>query len=1007
MFRRTELWHVAAGGLAFVILSTVAIPSVGQSLVLPNGRSEYRAAEILNRLDTARGVCVLLDPQPAPLALELARRGKLMIYLQLPTDKATDAARRRLDAAGLLGTRIYVEKGDWSHLHLADNLADAVVVTPAGCELPGVRREELLRVVNPLGKVLLGNQEISKPYPPGIDDWSHPYHGPDNNPLSSDRLARAPYLTQFLGEPWYAPFPGVTVASGGRLFTAFGHVAFKRREWPWLNSLVATNGYNGIVLWKRPLEPGFMVHRNTMVATPGLLYLGDNTSCKRIDTLTGELRDEITAPPDASGPAWKWMALEDGVLYALVGPREPPDQVLRGTRTGPGWPWKPITKGYDAAEYRWGFGRTFFAVDTNTKQALWAHHEKEPIDGRAVCMKGGRIYYYANQKFLACLDAGKGKPQWRSSEAKLLEAIGPHDPAQTWQRGFSTTSYIKCSEQAVYFAGPQRRRLVAVSAADGRLLWQYPAGNFRLVLRNEGLYALGKTCPSKLFDPLTGRVLAELSCLRGNCTRVTGTIDSVFARGDNHGGTLRLAVADNHPQRIALMRPPCNDGVITAGGLMYWGPWMCDCSLSLVGRICLGSAGDFRFPAGTTDPKPQQLADNAEAPMVPLPVAAGDWPTYRADNSRSAASRVDIPAKVGLAWQHKPPREVDSTAPITAGGLVFVGGSDGVVRALDAADGKLRWEGYTGGRIYYPPAVEQGRLLVGSGDGWVYAFQAATGKLLWRFPAAPAERKINLYGRLSSTWPVAGGVLVDDGVAYAAAGIASYDGTHVYALDAATGKVRWHNDTSGRLAGKGTFTGVSVQGHLLLHRDRLYLAGGNVVSPAVYDLTDGRCLNRLDNEWTKAPRGCELFLVDGKVVAFDRLLYAPKQYWRGRYFAGALLQAGSGKLVVRGEGGRIVRIDTDSAGGKPKSLWQSRPLQRAVALALGNNAVVVAGRLPSSPGGSPPRSALAALAVDDGHMLWSHPLPAMPNSWGLALDDAGRIVVALQDGRVLCFTARK
>ena len=45
------------------------------------------------------------------------------------------------------------------------------------------------------------------------------------------------------------------------------------------------------------------------------------------------------------------------------------------------------------------------------------------------------------------------------------------------------------------------------------------------------------------------------------------------------------------------------------------------------------------------------------------------------------------------------------------------------------------------------------------------------------------------------------GVVKQTANAYAAAGIASWDGTHVYALDAATGKIRWQNNTSGRLAG--------------------------------------------------------------------------------------------------------------------------------------------------------------------------------------------------------------
>ncbi len=969
--------------------------------------AEQEARQILSQIGVDRGICVLLDGEPAELAVAMARQSELTIYLQLPTDEAVEKARRQADAAGMLGTRIYVEKGSGPRIHLADNLADAVVVTPAAREAAKAHGAELRRVVRPLGKVLLGDRQRTKPYPKAADDWTHAYKGPDNNPQSSDRLARAPYLTQFLAEPWYVPFPEVTVTAAGRVFKAFGHVGYKRRDWPWVNKLIAVNGYNGTMLWKRSLEEGFNIHRNTMIATPEILYVADSKSCKLLDTATGEVKGEIAAPEGATGPVWKWMAMEDGVLYALVGRQEFRDKTLRGTRTAAGWPWKPMTQGYDQQEYPWGFGRTFFAVDLKTKRVLWTHVEKDAVDARAVAMKGGRIYYYSHPKFLACLDAKQGKPAWRNRDPKLLEAIGPTLHAQRPDWGFSSSSYLKCSDQAIYFAGPQRTRLVAASTDDGRLLWQYPHGNFQLVLRREGLYAMGRTGPSKLFDPLSGRILAHLTAQRGNCTRATGTIDSIFTRGHSHGGTTRLVVADNRPQRIALMRPDCHDGVIVTGGLLYLGPWMCDCSISLVGIICLGPAGQFDFEAQATEAERLESRAGAERSLRPLALAPGDWPAYRADNRRTAARAVDVPTKVARAWRYKLPAASDPAAPITAGGRVFTSGSDGVIRVLDAASGELRWKAYTGGPITYPPAITDGRMFVGSGDGWVYAFEAASGEPLWRFRAAPAQRKINFYGKLVSTWPVASGVLVDRGVVYAAAGIASYDGTHVYALDAATGRIRWQNNTSGRLAGKDKVTGVSVQGHLLMHENRLYLAGGNVVSPAAYDLRDGRCLNTLEDEWAKAPRGRDLFILNGKVVAFERLLYGPKEYWPGRYFARHFLQAHAGEVVVRGTEKQIARIAPGSGGGeKPRAVWQSDLFAHPMAMALGNNAVVVTGRTTESSDPAEARYAMAALSVKDGSVLWNQPLSSMPGSWGLALDSAGRVVATLGDGSVLCFAAK-
>jgi hypothetical protein len=45
------------------------------------------------------------------------------------------------------------------------------------------------------------------------------------------------------------------------------------------------------------------------------------------------------------------------------------------------------------------------------------------------------------------------------------------------------------------------------------------------------------------------------------------------------------------------------------------------------------------------------------------------------------------------------------------------------------------------------------------------------------------------------------------------------------------------------------------------------------------------------------------------------------------------------------------------------------------------------------------------IAIDPGSGIpyWKQPLPASPVPWGLAVDGAGRAVVTLIDGRVLCF----
>ncbi len=145
---------------------------------------------------------------------------------------------------------------------------------------------------------------------------------------------------------------------------------------------------------------------------------------------------------------------------------------------------------------------------------------------------------------------------------------------------------------------------------------------------------------------------------------------------------------------------------------------------------------------------------------------------------------------------------------------------------------------------------------------------------------------IPVYGLLSSTWPVASGVLIEDGTVYAAAGIANFDGTYVYALDAVTGQIKWQNNTSGHLDRQAR-TGVSVQGHLLLHNDKLYMPGGTSVSPAVYNAADGTCLNDpgpLATCRSGSPRGWELSLLGDQVVACGK---AEAASWRHNIYGPA------------------------------------------------------------------------------------------------------------------------
>jgi outer membrane protein assembly factor BamB len=644
-------------------------------------------------------------------------------------------------------------------------------------------------------------------------------------------------------------------------------------------------------------------------------------------------------------------------------------------------------------------------------------------------MKNGRIYIYRHGSYLACLNTETGKEIWRKTpdtSPELFETLGSYLPRQGAMTNWRTTSYVKCSDEALYFAGPSVGKLLAVSAEDGAILWQHPYNNFQLVLREDGLYAISGQYdkhPSFKFDPLSGKVLATIDTRRRACARPNGSCDAIFFRAE--GGSVRLDLASDSPGWVSPMRAQCHDGVTIANGLLYWWPSVCDCQNTLYGVTCLGPAGDFDFSRTAVMEERLQLGPGDITEVTTLEQSENDWPTFRANHAANATTGVALPKNSGRLWWYNPDNSFTPTAPVTAGGLAFIGGSDGTVRALEMETGNTLWKAYTGGSVRFPPTVWEGRLFVGSGDGWMYVFEAASGRLLWRFNAAPTNRIIPVYGSLTSTWPVNSGVLVKDGVAYFAAGIVNYDGTHVYALNARTGSIVWQNNTSGHLESEAR-TGVSVQGHLLIDDGRLYLAGGTSVSPAIYDLKDGSCLNDptiLLTPGSTAIRGRDLYKLGDKVVVSGRPLYAdPKSpVYDTSVINRVLHTSGDGRDIVWVNSQKLMafppipnsllnsgvvdpptapafRVTWGKLAVKEQPLWE-RNCSGSVAFVRCKNAVLLAGA------GSPGAALIEAVDIKSGKRFWRLPrlLPGAPVPWGLAVDAQGRVVVVLENGAVVCY----
>ena len=152
------------------------------------------------------------------------------------------------------------------------------------------------------------------------------------------------------------------------------------------------------------------------------------------------------------------------------------------------------------------------------------------------------------------------------------------------------------------------------------------------------------------------------------------------------------------------------------------------------------------------------------------PVVAGDLVYVGGYNGKIYAVNSSSGA---LRWVY--PRE-SSLKPIVggaveAGGKLYFGCSDGKVYALDAATGDEQWEFPTEDKIWSAPAIDGETLYIGSFDKKLYALDAADGSEKWEFEAG---------GAIAST------PLVYNNMVY----IGSFD-RHLYAVGAEDGKLRW------------------------------------------------------------------------------------------------------------------------------------------------------------------------------------------------------------------------
>jgi outer membrane protein assembly factor BamB len=277
-------------------------------------------------------------------------------------------------------------------------------------------------------------------------------------------------------------------------------------------------------------------------------------------------------------------------------------------------------------------------------------------------------------------------------------------------------------------------------------------------------------------------------------------------------------------------------------------------------------------------------------------VRADDWPQFRHDANRSAASSEQLPETLHLQWVHEFPapqpafpnevrlRFDAGYEPVVLGNLMFVPSmvSDSVT-ALDTATGQPRWRFFTDGPVRFAPLAWEDRVYVVSDDGHLYCLNAADGTLVWKFRGCPEgrpDRKLLGNQRLISLWPARGGPVLADGVVYFAAGIWPDDGIFVHAINAVNGKAIWSNNESHRIPGANMdhgisqYAGLAPQGYLAIVHDTLVLPCGAQLA-AFLDLKTG-VLDNYTMGWggrVGLPKGSWFVAGAGKYLSHSGDLY--------------------------------------------------------------------------------------------------------------------------------------
>jgi outer membrane protein assembly factor BamB len=724
------------------------------------------ALGIIEKSGIKGGLVVHVGCNDGRLTAALHVNDRYIVHGLSDKKQALEKARQYIEKQKLYG-QVSVEHWTKDQLPYTDNLVNLLVL-----EKPDrLTMDEVMRVLVPNGVAMVKQggdwQKHQKPLSDEIDDWSHYLHSASNNPVAQDTRVGPPRHLQWKAKPLWSRSHEFTsslsamVSSGGRLFYVFDEgltgMTFEPLAEKW--TLIARDAFNGILLWKKPLPHWRTTrwHSNALRARPtsvprrivavkDRLYMTKSleSPISILDPCTGNVVDVVQETAGAQE-----IVLVNDILLTRIASIELKGQSVKGAIS---------------------------AIDIKTQKIKWQIPEDRYQSGTLATDHERVIYHTGNT--LCCRKLQNGSELWSVSDEEPGGTFIIHNGLvfRGSGQGIETRSAITGEMKWSVSANGKSMRGNDIFVAKG-LVW-HADGDFITG------YDLETGNPKQKIDP--SDVQSWGHHLR--CYRAKATSEYFITQ---YRGAEYISMTGKPNCQNDWLRGACTYGVLPCNGLLYVPPHPCFCYPGAK----LSGFNAFASSVMTEDYEQSDRLERGPAYQDMQnknvqPVSSTDWPTYRYDNRRSAATNNSVPSDLAVNWRVK--FDEKCTPPVFAGDNVYVAVKDKhTVYALNGDNGEKKWTFIAGGRIDSPPTVYGELLLFGCADGYVYCLRNKDGKQVWRFRAAPSVRRIVVFDQLESPWHVHGSILVEDGVAYFTAGRSTFldGGIYVYGLDPVSGQL--------------------------------------------------------------------------------------------------------------------------------------------------------------------------------------------------------------------------